>query len=506
VPWQNIHDTLLLLFLNNPHAQSLKLKDSAYSLLKMPPDESDRLHDWLIEAGFVKRSHKEWGAHISKAPGDLVGEYANGDVIRTWELFKYLHPRIDSAGMLEAYDRERQLLSHVLRYEPQGLRVDRSGLTDALYTYQCVLSNVEDDLRTYEGLRGIESFDQRVALAKGLIAGGHVKSLPRTAKGATSTARDVLLGSIVTPELSQLLAYRGQLHTCLSTFLAPWEEQSRSTGRLFPSWNQVRGEDEYGTRSGRFSSSNPNFQNIPKQFKMDPPACYPPLPVLRRLILPDEGGTWVSADFHSQEIRVLAHFAEGKLEEMYRSNPDLDAHTTAAELISARIGRPIDRKATKIIAFSLLYGAGVAKTAERLGTDYLTAQLIKNAYLDVLPGVREFQRDVTKMAARGGAVSWGERVLTAPEGRDYALVNYLIQGSSADLTKQAIIDYEAAPKTSRFLSTVHDEVNISAPTDNLAAEIEHLREVMERDRLSVPMRAEITFGPSWGEQKPWKPQ
>ena len=504
LPWSQVHDTLFLLFLADPHSPSLSLKPSAHRLLGMAPTESDAVRDWLIEARIVKRNaSKDWGAHISKAPGDLVGLYANGDVLRTRELFNYLNPKVISAGMGEAYDRERRLLTHILRYEARGLRVDRNGLTRELAGMESAILDVENALREYAGLGDLESFDKREELADRLIRHGHVAELPRTAKGRVSTTRTALVGALKDPELARLLAYRGAAHTCLSTFLRPWEEQSRSSGRLFPEWNQVRG-DEYGTRSGRLSSSNPNFQNIPKVFQLPVPPGFPELPVLRGLVLPEEECVWVSADFQAQEIRMLAHFAEGALEKMYIENPDLDAHARAAELISARINRPIDRKATKVIAFSLLYGAGLVTTASRLGTDQLTAHQIKHAYLDVLPGVRQFQREVTAAAEAGGVTSWGGRVLTAPHGRNYALVNYLIQGSSADYTKQAILDYEEEPGPSAFLCTVHDEINVSAPEDRVSESVEAVRSVMEKDRLSVPMRADITVGPTWGSQKSWK--
>lgn len=89
VPWDRIHDTMLLAFLSNPHGE-LSLKPLCEKFLGMPPEERDAVRDWLVARGICRANDKSWGAHISKAPGKLVGAYAIGDVVRTYKLFKYL--------------------------------------------------------------------------------------------------------------------------------------------------------------------------------------------------------------------------------------------------------------------------------------------------------------------------------------------------------------------------------------------------------------------------------
>ena len=101
-----VHDTLYLLFLHNPHAPSLSLKPSAKRLLGMEPEEQGAVRLHLAGMGI---KGKDWAAHISKAPGELVGKYADGDVIRTRRLFEHLLPEINRAGMLDAYRREQRL-------------------------------------------------------------------------------------------------------------------------------------------------------------------------------------------------------------------------------------------------------------------------------------------------------------------------------------------------------------------------------------------------------------
>lgn len=89
VPWDRVHDTMLLAFLSNPHGE-LSLKPLCEKFLGMPPEERDAVRDWLVSHGICRANDKGWGAHISKAPGNLVGRYAIGDVERTFKLFEYL--------------------------------------------------------------------------------------------------------------------------------------------------------------------------------------------------------------------------------------------------------------------------------------------------------------------------------------------------------------------------------------------------------------------------------
>ena len=81
------------------------------------------------------------------------------------------------------------------------------------------------------------------------------------------------------------------------------------------------------------------------------------------------------------------------------------------------------------------------------------------------------------------------------------MLNYLIQGSAADCTKQALINYDSVRKESRFLVTVHDEINISALKKAAKQELELLRQAMEAVEFSVPMLSDAKMGPTWGQLK-----
>lgn len=94
IPWERVHDTMLQAFLLDPFGE-LSLKPLAEQHLGEAPVERDAVRDWLVSHGICRANDKSWGAHIAKAPGDLVGTYAIGDVRKTLKLYKYFKSEID---------------------------------------------------------------------------------------------------------------------------------------------------------------------------------------------------------------------------------------------------------------------------------------------------------------------------------------------------------------------------------------------------------------------------
>jgi DNA polymerase I-like protein with 3'-5' exonuclease and polymerase domains len=212
---------------------------------------------------------------------------------------------------------------------------------------------------------------------------------------------------------------------------------------------------------------------------------------------------------------MLGHFAEGAIKAIYDSNPSADIHQVAADIITDSTGLHLTRKHTKIVAFSILYGAGVGTMADRMKVSMKEAGLIKKTYLNTLTGVKAFMDDVeSRAAAKTEVRSWGGRLLRAPKpevqangrvwNKDYVLLNYIIQGSSADQTKQAIINYERTRQWGRFLATVHDEICISVAPEHLEEEVAVLKAAMEAGEFDIPMRATVDIGPNWATMEEYK--
>jgi len=501
------HDTMYLIYLFDPLASTVSLKPSSERILGMPPDEQTAVRDWLMANGVVPYNSKSWGAHISKAPGKLVGKYADGDTERTEKMFTHLYPIIVQRNMLGAYEREIKLAPILYDAEFRGVRVDRERLANDLPLYETMLLQCEGAIRTRLGDVDIDTPAQ---VAKALVAAGYTLRLTPT--GRTSTSQDALEEAIKDdPQLLDLLKYRGALKTLLGTFMRPWLSLSERDGRLHPSWNSVRGDD-YGTRTGRLSCSNPNLQNVPTEFEFNYSgilAGFLPLPYMRVYILPEEGEVLVAADYNGQEMRILAHFAEGKAAEIYNNDPRADFHEVAARLVQEVAHLSIKRKQAKITGFSLIYGAGVSALSIQLGVPMDEGRKIKNGYLKAMVGLADFQRSVE---SRSQVKTWGGRIIPVQTPKinadgsswtfNYKLVNHLIQGTAADQTKQSIIEYHEKPHAGKFLMTVHDENVISVKPELLRDECIALAQSMEGlPDFDVPFIVEIEQGQNWHEME-----
>lgn len=509
---EDYDDTMYLIYLFNPHAPSVSLKPSAERILGMPPDEQDAVKNWLIANGVVPSNSKEWGAHIWRAPGDLVGKYAVGDTVRTARLFNYLYDIVVQRGMLPSYKREIKLSPILYNAERVGVRINRDRLVRDIPVFETMLEQCESAIRTKLWDHPIGTPAQ---VAAALTAAGY--TLRKTPTGRISTSQDALHEAIKDDaELLQLLQYRGACKTLLSTFMRPWLAFSARDGHLHPSWNSVRG-DHYGTRTGRLSCSTPNLQNVPTEFEFNYDGIlrgFVPLPFMRVYILPDEGDAIIAADFNGQEMRLLAHFAEGKLAEIYRDDPRADVHKIAVTLVEEVAGmiwksdNPIKkRKQAKITGFSLIYGAGVHALASQLGVEGHEAGQIKRGYLKAMPGLSDFQYSVGQ---RSEVKTWGGRLIPVEPPKvnedgsvwtfNYKLVNHLIQGTAADQTKESIIEYHSRAHYGRFLMTVHDENVTSVKLAHLIQEaIDLARSMEELPGFDVPFIVELEYGHNWHE-------
>lgn len=524
--WDRIHDTLFLLFLDDPHQIELGLKPSAARLLGWDPEEQDAVGDWLIANQPVpgvkisksRSSDHYFGRYIAYAPGDLVGKYANGDVDRTEAIFNLLWKKTAERGMLVAYDRERQLMPILLEMERQGLQMDHKRLRDDVAQYNDWRVKIDAwIIKTLKAGPDI-NLDSGAQLVDAMVEAGKADPdlLPRTPTGKFQTNKEALLQGVTDKVLLAVLKYRTQLNTCLNTFMQPWLVTAEASGGLiFTTWNQTKtpsGDSNVGTRTGRLSST-PNFQNIPKEFQpifhheapeKKLPKCpfknLPPLPKVRSYITPFPGHVMVDRDYSQQEPRILAHFDGGALMDKYLENPWIDFHDYAkAEL--EKMGKFYDRKPVKNTNLGLIYGMGVGKLAERNGMTVEESSELKKAILQLYPGLRGMYKDMKIRAKSKQPIrTWGGREYYCEEpklinGRiqefDYKLVNVLIQGSAADCTKEAIIRYRAAKHPeAKIILNVHDQVTVSVPKKILKTEMEVLRQCMESVEFDVPILSE----------------
>lgn len=526
LPWDRVHDTMFLAFLLEPHARTISLKPLAEKWLGMPPDEQDAVADWVMAhradmpllPNGKRVSRKSAGAFIGRAPAELVAPYAIGDVERTWRLFQVMYPAALERGMGEAYDVERQLMPVLMENERVGIRLDMERLERETDIYTQWFDWVEGWLRTRLNSQGL-NFDADADVADALDRCGIVTDWVLTPTGQRSVSKDNLHPSqFHDPQVAQMLGWRNRAKTCLKMFMEPWLAQGRARGGVMSAeWNQVAGEHG-GARTGRPSTRNPNLLNISKDFDNKDDGYVhpsfieglPPLPLVRHYITADEGHVLNGRDFKSQEIRVFAHFEQGDLLRQFQADPELDVHDYVGAQIERIAHQHLGRGRVKILNFQGIYGGGVPAAQKAMRCTLAEARAFKDMHDKALPGRRILSDELTTIVRSGRAVrTYGGRLYTrAPlryvDGRmrdfDYKMLNYLVQGSAADITKRAILRMLAHPDyNSRFLLNYYDEIVVSSPEEDWKRQSEIMREAME----GVPLRAKLLTDPevgrNWGD-------
>ena len=522
LPWpEEYEDTLFSSYLVDPLAKSLGLKQLAHRLLGMDPEERDAVFLWLKQnfKGPFLDDHKiitenNAGAYIGYAPYEVVAPYAMGDTHRTRGLHRLLRPKVTQLGMDGAYGRELRIARLGYDMEARGVRVDHARLVRDFKKYTKIQAQQDDIICSYLG--DIE-VSKPAQVARAIIDKGYAHGLPKTPTGRLSTSKASIEANVNDPTLLRALRYRSTLQTLTGTFFKGWVANSARDGHVHPSWNQVKSPDG-GARTGRFSCSEPNLTNVPTEFdnEHEESALYEcDLPFMRQYLLPDKGEVIVPSDFNGQEMRIMAHYAEGRALEIYRDDPTADFHAVASTLIKQYVGLTVPRKMCKIVGFSLIYGSGVRTlalqlTAAGFPTTEDQARRIKRAYFKAIPGLQEF---VDLFRYRDQIRTWGGRILPCEAAREidgewrtfnYKLCNYLIQGSAADQSKEAMLRYWDNKDHGRLLMMVHDELVISTPKIWLPSEQAILRDSMEgMPGWDVPFKAEVEYGLNWYDLKPF---
>jgi DNA polymerase-1 len=274
-----------------------------------------------------------------------------------------------------------------------------------------------------------------------------------------------------------------------------------TTGRVHTNYNQI------GISTGRLSSSEPNLQNIPIRTEQGRE--------IRRAFVAAPGCQLISADYSQVELRILAHIAQDPgLLQAFANDEDIHAATAAAVL-----GKEIEqvdkheRRIAKTVNFGLIYGQTAFGLAQGTGMSREKAQDFIETYFEKYPGVKTYIEATQKLAAEQGYVTTllGRRrdfsQLAGLSGAQRAraereAINMPIQGTAADIMKQAMIDLHTALRAqhmqTRILLQVHDELVLEAPDAELEAAVQLTRRVMSgAATLRVPLKVDVETGNNW---------
>ena len=465
---KDTHDTMFLLFLWDPHAPSLALKESAHRLLGIVPEEQDKMYKWIVaNVPAAKRKPSTAGAYICEAPYQVVKPYHKGDLTRTLGLFNWLWPRIVDAGMKEAYQREQRLMPILLQNARRGMRVDVDRLQHDLPVLKAGMERVDTWLRKRLGDINMNSPKQ---LGEALLDKGIVTNFKLTPKGQLGVGKKQLtIDLFADKQVYHAMTYKAQMSTCVETFMEPWLGLAGTGDRIFPVWRQVKssaGGADAGARSGRIICSKPNLLNLPKKWKKSAALGYkhptwlkvPELPFVRSYALPDKGKQWGRRDLKQQEVMLFSYFEEGPVMQGFLDDYNFDMHEVVRaeverQLQEAGLRNNFDRDSAKGVVFARLYGQGLAGLMALLNLqedEKHVAQVIQRAVNAAIPSIKELDTALKNIVKAGDPIkTWGGRLYYVEESKyvekfnrnmdfSYKMLNYLCQGSGADFTKEVI--------------------------------------------------------------------
>jgi DNA polymerase-1 len=432
--------------------------------------------------------------------------YAGSEAQAIAALSEVLKLRLDAAGQALLDKLELPLASVLSTIERHGVLLDVGVLERLSRDAELRLRTLEGEIEALGGVRiNLNSPKQLAELLFGKLGLPAVKKT----RGKTGMSVDAeVLEALAAEHPSAHTLVRAIIeHRSLSKLKSTYMDQfpllrDPGSGRLHTSFQQVV------AATGRLSSTEPNLQNIPIRSELGQE--------IRRAFIAPPGATLIAADYSQIELRVLAHLSGDELLcESFRNGEDVHVRTAIA-MFGPEEGRTADkRRAAKMINYGIVYGLTDFGLASRLGIARGVAKEYIREYFARYRGVRDFMEElVVRARSEGGARTLLGRFRPLPDlsNKNFALRGYAermakntpIQGTAADILKQAMIDVQAQlgahEPTTRMLLTVHDELVLEAPSERSEAVGTLVKTTMEKAAvLSVPLQVDVGTGHSWAD-------
>ena len=416
-----------------------------------------------------------------------------------------LREEADKAGVARVYAEIDLPLAPVLyRMEQAGVRIDLRVLDGLAKRFGAEIERVGERIFELAGQR----FNINSPKQLGVVLFTHLGLPAPPSRGKTksvSTAQDVLEFLAEKHEVPKLVLEYRHLSKLKSNYVDALPLLADAESRVHTTFQAA------ATATGRLSSVNPNLQNIPIRTELGRE--------IRAAFTAAPGTQLLSADYSQIELRLLAHFSgDPLLRRAYTEG--IDIHTlTASEVF----GVPVEsmdketRGRAKAVNFGIVYGISAFGLAAQLGIQQAEAKAYIERYFARYQGVRAFIEKTLEQTRKDGFVrTMFGRMRPIPDiesrnpnQRGFAertAINTPLQGTGADLIKLAMISLDRK-LTERKLKTrmvlqVHDELLFEVPlneTDEVATLVQTEMEGVAM--LSVPLVADLAFGPNWRDLK-----
>jgi DNA polymerase I-like protein with 3'-5' exonuclease and polymerase domains len=497
--------------------------------------KTEQLYQWCAEAygGEPTGSQRD---NIWRASPRIVGPYAETDAKNPRLIIEKQWKQMRTEGLLDLYRMECDLIPLYVKMRQQGVRVDVKG---AEMLHDELIPLIFELYKQVDHISGVKANSTTGGdIRKIMDALDLTKLAPRTEKDNPSFNKE-FLHSLEHPIAAVILEIR-QMEVLKNTFLRNFIIESHVNGIIHAEFTPLS-NDEGGTRTGRYSSKNPNLTQIPKRSALGKR--------VRSLFLPFEGHVcWQKGDFSQIQYRGLAHYAVGPgaddLRAAYIADPKTDYHDKTQGNIKRIVGIEIPREPIKNINFATMFTAGMPKVTRMLQLDSKglidkkKSELFYNSHHEANPYLKATIKHMTAEAtAIGFSTSilgrrtrfnkwepmdcdyrnrpmpleyhqairmWGTHIQRA---NTYTAISGKLQGFEADIMKASM---RRALKEGVYAVTgvptvvVHDEKGFSvideSPKQNEA--YVYMKYIMENTvKARVPILFDDKRGPNWGSIK-----
>jgi len=479
---------------------------------------------------------RELGFSMEKGIGHMVEIYGFNEVAKyafldakyTFMLWKVLAPKLAAANVEKVMALEMDVLSVLCHMKLTGAPIDMNQLQILYDKLSEEVEQVKAEIYAIAGIFNMNSNGDKQYVLYGpkeegcrglrthvLTGKGEKKAKEKGEQSLTykdySVSAEALEDFRGKDDLVDALLKYSDLNKLLSTYVIPYlggevvkttngkakteeRESLLVNGRIYADFIQ------WGAETGRFSSRNPNLQNVPAPHTEHGKA-------IRNLFIAPEGYKLVVADYSQIEPRVIAAMSKDPIMmDNYLTGGDI--YTTVGNTMG------VDRKAGKVLVLAMAYGVGPDKISRSIGCTVPEAKKLLNDFAEKFPSVNEYKTTVIGVARNLGYVTTilnRRRYLPDITSRNIGFkasaerqaFNTRIQGSAADIIKLAMIRaQDLLPKGANIILTVHDEIVTLTPDALIEDTKSAIKEAMEGiTLLPIPLVADMAVVQKWGDAK-----
>lgn len=472
-----LHDTMVLTFLLD-ETGSHALEPMAKKYLGVEPWKRELL-DWL-------KQHKLDESQYDKVPAAIIEPYAKKDVAYTRDLFLKTQPMLAQRGVEALYATEMEVLQTIVDVEERGVLMDVAYLKTLDRELEPQERKLERKIHRAAGHKfNILSEDELIEVIYTTLGLPIIERSFKTQKPATDKET---LKKLKHPICDAVAEYR-LIHKLRSTYCQPLCDRT-SDGILRCNF------DQNGARTGRFSSYEPNLQNIPKTHD------------IRRGFITRPGYYNFYFDYNQMEMIIYAFFSrDPKMIDDIRNNRDLHDEKTA-DYYGTREFTKTQRDTIKTINFGIIYGMGARGLSKKLDITKNEAWAMLNRYYQAFPAMKKFNQDTGAKAALDGYIvnPFGRRRKISPE-KGYVAVNTLVQGTCSDILKVAMNRGHRLLRGSKsgITMTIHDELVVEVHESELDLVPEFNKCMTAFEQFDLPLKTKISYTKTnWLDKVPYE--